>query len=77
MSITATVENDSIKLPPDVHVPDGTMVEIILQEDATTESKPPGTLSWMLKYAGIIEGPEDLASEHDHYIHGTPKRVDQ
>lgn len=28
MSITATVENDTIKLP--VHVPDGTKVEIVL-----------------------------------------------
>ena len=30
MSITVTVENDTIKLPPDVHVPDGTRVEITL-----------------------------------------------
>jgi len=26
------------------------------------------------KLAGTIEGPEDWAAEHDHYIHGTPKR---
>ncbi|MCZ6677071.1 MAG: hypothetical protein O7E52_07450 [Candidatus Poribacteria bacterium] len=24
--------------------------------------------------AGTIEGPEDWSVEHDHYIHGTPKR---
>lgn len=24
--------------------------------------------------AGTVEGPEDWAAEHDHYIHGTPKR---
>ena len=28
MSITAIVENDTIKLPPDVHLPDGTKVKI-------------------------------------------------
>lgn len=28
MSITAIVENDTIKLPPDVHLPDGTKVNI-------------------------------------------------
>jgi hypothetical protein len=29
----------------------------------------------LLQFAGIIEGPVDLAAEHDHYIHGTPKRA--
>ena len=24
--------------------------------------------------AGTIEGPEDWAAEHDHYLYGTPKR---
>ena len=23
---------------------------------------------------GVIEGPEDWATEHDHYLYGTPKR---
>jgi len=23
---------------------------------------------------GTVEGPEDWASEHDHYLYGTPKR---
>jgi hypothetical protein len=26
------------------------------------------------KLAGCVEGPADWAEEHDHYIHGTPKR---
>lgn len=25
---------------------------------------------------GVVEGPEDLAAEHDHYLYGTPKRQD-
>ena len=24
--------------------------------------------------AGTVEGPEDWAAEHDHYLRGTPKR---
>ncbi|MCA1916402.1 antitoxin family protein [Methanospirillum hungatei] len=28
------------------------------------------------KYTGIIKGPSDWSSEHDHYIHGTPKKGD-
>lgn len=30
---------------------------------------------WMREFIGIIkDAPEDWAAEHDHYIHGTPKR---
>ncbi len=69
MSITAIVENDTIKLP--MHVPDGTRVDITLPEK--TEAEPPG--KWMLKYAGIADDlPADAALQHDHYLYGTPKR---
>jgi hypothetical protein len=68
-SITATVENDTIKLPPGVHLPDGTRV--ILQPEAA-----PGKTVGQ-RYAtliGIAEDlPPDLARNHDHYIHGNPK----
>ena len=30
-------------------------------------------LSFLIKNVGVIEAPEDWASEHDHYIYGTPK----
>lgn len=73
MSIAATVENGSIKLPEGIHLPDGTRVEISLPQE-----EPAGEADrrWMLKYAGCIDGlPEDFAAEHDHYIHGTPRRA--
>ena len=71
MSFTATVENDTIKLPPGVHLPDGTKVSI--EPEAAR-----GLHDWMLKYAGIADDvPADLASEHDHYLYGTPKRGDR
>ena len=77
MSITAIVENDTIKLPADVHVPDGTRVEITLPEQSARVAEGEGeTLYDVLKdFIGCIkDGPEDLAAEHDHYAHGTPKR---
>ena len=71
MSITAIVENDTIKLP--VHVPDGTRVEITLPAGDAAQASSPH--AWMLKYAGIVDDmPADLAAEHDHYLYGTPKR---
>lgn len=69
MSITATVENDTIKLPPGVHWPDGTRV-ILSPEPSTARSLA-------ARYASLTgladDMPSDLARNHDHYIHGAPR----
>ncbi len=71
MTITVIVQNDTIKLP--VHVPDGTRVDITLPEPPMKSRE--NARAWMEKYIGCIKDlPEDFAAEHDHYIHGTPKR---
>ena len=70
MSISATVENNMIKLPPGVHLPDGTRVVIEPEEPSKAND-----LAWMREFAGTVQGPEDMAAEHDHYAHGTPKRA--
>ena len=76
MSITATVENDTIKLPPGVHLPDGTEVSIEPRTPRKTTETPVQTLAE--RYAdliGITDAlPEDMAENHDHYLHGAPKR---
>lgn len=76
MSITAIVENGTIKLP--IHIPDGTRVEITLPGEGSLSSPEAAkeTVYDALKdVIGKAEGlPEDFAAEHDHYIHGTPKR---
>lgn len=77
MSITVVVENGTIRLPPSLHVPDGTKVEVTLPAHPTLADGADSAFSWMMKHAGNIEGPEDFATEHDHYIHGTPKRAGQ
>ena len=74
MSITAIVENDTIKLP--VHVPDGTKVEITLPEKPAAAEVPRKTFAERYaKYEGIADAlPVDFAENHDHYLHGAPKR---
>jgi hypothetical protein len=56
-------------------LPEGIAVnfEVIDQKAETTERRP---TIWdkLLELAGTVEGPEDWARNHDHYIHGTPKR---
>ena len=71
MNITAIVENDTIKLPAGVHLPDGTPVEIRPQMVSAEDARH----AWMLDFTGIANDlPPDAAAEHDHYLNGTPKR---
>lgn len=74
MSITAIVENDTIKLPAGVHVPDGTKAEIVLRTEGE-DAAPQSFFETIQDLVGSVDGlPEDFAAEHDHYLHGTPKR---
>jgi hypothetical protein len=62
MSITAIVENDTIKLP--VHVPDGTRVEVTLPGEEAG-----GGASFFeaaREYIGMFEGPRDLSTDPRH-----------
>ncbi len=78
MSITVIVENDTIKLP--VHLPDGTRLEITLPpESAVPDSATPTPRRTLAeryaKYVGLADDlPPDMAKNHDHYLHGAPKR---
>ena len=75
MSITAIVHNNMIQLP--IPVADGTSVEIILNGDPRTEETKGSFFDSICDLAGTVDGlPPDFAAEHDHYIHGRPKRVD-
>ena len=72
MTLTAQVQNHSIKLPADIHIADGTLVEVHTLEETP---KKTGAGAWMLKYAGVADDlPHEAAAQHDHYLYGTPKR---
>ena len=70
MSFTGTIENGVIKLPPEITLPEGTQVRI--------ELVPPSRRHLVEKLRAIAQTmpdmPADWAAQHDHYIHGTPKR---
>ncbi len=53
----------------------GTMPLPNLSEAPESEQTGPSLLEDLLSLAGTAKGlPRDLARNHDHYIHGTPKR---
>lgn len=71
MTIAGTVQNGVVILDGAPALPDGTRVEVVLPVEA--ERKP--TLHGLLKLAGTVNDlPPDMAEQHDHYIHGTPRK---
>jgi len=66
MTLHGTVVNGKIVLDERAPLPDGTRVEVTVQEP---------TLLSLLKLAGTAKDlPADFGAQHDHYLHGTPKR---
>ena len=72
MSFEGRVENGVIVLDVPNQLVEGTRVEVIVRDPPAGQS----TLrERLLKLAGTVDDlPADMAQQHDHYIHGTPKR---
>jgi len=73
MSFTGTVENGVVKLPANAALPNGTKVRVEAISNPTGKNQLTRRLVSIASKARNL--PEDLAAEHDHYIHGTPKRA--
>jgi len=71
MSVFGTVKNGMVVLDDGVSLPEGIRVQVVAEAESTEQ--PP--FADLLKLAGIAKNlPPDFAAQHDHYIHGTPKR---
>ena len=72
MTYRGRVKNGVIVLDDSASLPDGTEVDVSPAVDDSTEP------TWGEVFKDIIgkaEGlPPDMARNHDHYIHGTPKK---
>jgi len=70
--LQGTVVNGTIVLDEPVALLNGSRVEVEVKAQARAAT-PLGEA--LLKLAGTAVGlPEDMAEQHDHYLHGTPKR---
>jgi hypothetical protein len=72
MSFPGTVQNGVVVLDAGHQLPDGTKVEVTVCDAAKQQ---PTLRDRLLKIAGTVDDlPVDMARNHDHYIHGTPRR---
>ncbi len=73
MSITGTIKNGVVKLPPGAPWPDGTKVRV---EEVKLPSSENNLARRLRELSAKVRGlPSDLAEQHDHYIHRTSKRT--
>ena len=78
MTVHGHVKNGVVVVDGPVVLPEGAVVRLEVVDSVTTEEGGNGSRETLgeklLKYAGKASGlPRDLARNHDHYIHGTPK----
>lgn len=69
------VQNGVIVFPTGLSLPEGTKVKIEPVSPPNADDSQEGTLTSLLKFVGIANDlPTDMALNHDHYLHGAPKR---
>ena len=72
MTLHGTFNKGIVVLDQPAPWPEGTRVEVIVQ---TREDKKLTLSERLLRHAGTVSDlPTDMAEQHNHYIHGTPKR---
>ena len=71
MTYREHIKNGQILLDEPARLPEGVEVQIEIRNNGKAESTIWNKLRGIV---GTVDGPEDWASNHDHYIHGTPKR---
>jgi hypothetical protein len=70
MTFKGTVKQGVVVLEQGSSIPEGTevRVEVVRDESGSLGDR-------LLKFAGTAPGlPEDMADNHDHYVHGAPKK---
>jgi len=71
MTYRGHIKNGQILLDESARLPEGAEVRVEVTDNGETV---PTVWDKLRAIAGTVEGPEDWARNHDHYIHGTPKR---
>jgi tartrate dehydratase beta subunit/fumarate hydratase class I family protein len=77
MTWKGKVTNGVVVLEDPKALPEGTSVKVELVSGRRGKAKAPRDDAWkrLLRWAGRGKGlPSDLARNHDHYLHGRPRK---
>lgn len=73
MAYPGHVRNGVVVLDEPVRLPEGVAVSVQVANDDESPERFPTLAERLRDVIGIVEGPPDLAANHDHYAHGKPK----
>ncbi len=79
MTYRGHIENGVVVLEPGPRLPEGTEVRVEPVEAAESAAESQEDLrrlrEGLLRFSGVVKGtPPDMARNHDHYLHGTPRK---
>jgi hypothetical protein len=78
MTYPGHVQNGAVVLDEPISLPEGAKVTVALENDRGSlldDSSLPSLYDQFQPFVGAAVGlPEDLAMNHDHYLHGQPKK---
>lgn len=76
MTYRGTVKQGVVVLEAGAALPEGADVTVTeVPRPAAEPASAPTLGEWLMQYAGAVKGlPSDFARNHDHYIHGTPRK---
>ena len=67
--------DEPVSLPKDAPLR-VTVEEVLVSSDSAASDNPAKLLDELVTECGLIDGPDDWAAEHDHYLYGTAKKSD-
>jgi hypothetical protein len=77
MTYRGQVKNGQIVLEDNVILPEGTAVTVQPEASTSPAAEPQGR-TFFERFENVIgmakDLPADFAEQHDHYIHGTPRK---
>ena len=71
MSYIGTIENGVVVVPPEAHLAEGTTVEVFALPQGSLAEAMHETATAYTVATGL---PDDLAANHDYYLHGAHKQ---
>jgi hypothetical protein len=80
MTLQGHVKNGTIVLDQPIALPEGAAVQVEVSsfQAPIAEIRAPGRKTLAERFKNIVgvasDLPQDLADQHDHYLHGTPKK---
>ena len=74
--LTVTFDGSVLRpdIPPDLEPNKRYVITIVSEDISSSQIKTTDVWDVLEDLTGTVDAPEDWASQHDHYLYGTPKR---